>query len=178
MCCFLRPLFRSHTGLSPSLFFLICRAATPSIDSGNPSECSPLNNPCREIQEPDDAIVAIEHADNFETDLSKITQKITSLRVTTPVSLKGGNNTSSSSNCQSPTSSEGGTFPQELIDNFALNLHRIGKLKDWISRVVTRLFKSILQTKTYKDVTETTLILHFLTWRNWEISLLHMFGIT
>ena len=49
--------------------------------------------------------------------------------VATPVSLKGfgGGNTSSSSNCQSPTSSEGGSFPQELIDNFALNMHRIDK---------------------------------------------------
>ena len=45
----------------------------------------------------------------------------------TPVSLKGYT-TGSGSTSQSPTSSEGGgSFPQELIDNFALNLHRIDK---------------------------------------------------
>ena len=49
--------------------------------------------------------------------------------VATPVSLKGACNTASSgSACPSPVSSDGGgTFPQELIDNFALNLHRIDK---------------------------------------------------
>ena len=51
------------------------RVTTPSVDSGNPSECSPMKTepPC---QEPD---LEIEHVDNFETDLSTITQKITSL---------------------------------------------------------------------------------------------------
>ena len=34
---------------------------------------------------------------------------------------------SSGSPSHSPISSEGGSFPQELIDNFALNLHRIDK---------------------------------------------------
>ena len=49
--------------------------------------------------------------------------------VATPVSLKGACNTASSgSACPSQVSSDGGgTFPQELIDNFALNLHRIDK---------------------------------------------------
>ena len=50
--------------------------------------------------------------------------------VATPVSLKGACNTASSgSACPSPVSSDsGGTFPQELIDNFALNLYIKNKL--------------------------------------------------
>ena len=43
--------------------------------------------------------------------------------VETPVSsIK--DTTSSSSRIHSPLSSDGGSYPQELIDNFALNVHR------------------------------------------------------
>ena len=47
--------------------------------------------------------------------------------VATPVSLKRACNTASSGSAfPSPVSSDGGgTFPQELIDNFALNLNRV-----------------------------------------------------
>ena len=34
---------------------------------------------------------------------------------------------SASTTCHSPVSSEGGVYPQELVENFALNLHRIDK---------------------------------------------------
>ena len=45
------------------------------------------------------------------------------LAVGTPVSsIK--DTTSSSSRTHSPISSDGGSYPQELIDNFALNVHR------------------------------------------------------
>lgn len=41
--------------------------------------------------------------------------------------LNADDTLSSASTNHSPVSSEGGIFPQELIDNFALNMHRIDK---------------------------------------------------
>ena len=72
---FLRLISYSDTPILKEPILINFRVTTPSVDSGNPSECSPMKTepPC---QEPD---LEIEHVDNFETDLSTITQKITSL---------------------------------------------------------------------------------------------------
>ena len=92
---------------------------TPSIDSGNPSASN--NSPTRlDHQENGNGIEVIEHSENFQADMALITQKIDTLSV-------ANDEVGAGSNCASPASSEGGTFPQELIDNFALNLHRIDK---------------------------------------------------
>ena len=90
---------------------------TPSIDSGNPSASN--NSPTRLDHHPENGI-DIEHTENFQADMALITQKIDTLSV-------ANDEVGAGSNCVSPASSEGGTFPQELIDNFALNLHRIDK---------------------------------------------------
>ena len=49
---------------------------TPSVDSGNPSECSPLK---AEPEDSEDLMIDVEHTENFENDLSIITQKINTL---------------------------------------------------------------------------------------------------
>ena len=64
---------------------------------------------------------------NYEGEIKKISHKIYTLTVNSD--LKGNNldadtHSSSSTGCISPMSSEGGIYPQELMDNFALNLHR------------------------------------------------------
>jgi hypothetical protein len=51
------------------------------VDSGNLSECSPL----RAEQENDLMADAEEHLDNFEHDLSQITQKINTLSKHSPI---------------------------------------------------------------------------------------------
>lgn len=101
------------------------RITTPSVDSGNPSECSPLKV---EMEGDDDVLGTDDHLENYERDLSQITQKIATLahpNLTPPVTRD--DTISSASSCHSPASSEGGIYAQELIDNFALNLHRIDK---------------------------------------------------
>ena len=54
---------------------LLCRITTPSIDSGNPSECSPL----RTDGDEHDSLGPLGSNSNFEHDLKQITQKIYSL---------------------------------------------------------------------------------------------------
>ena len=67
---------------------------------------------------------------NYESDIKKITQKIYTLAVSSEMKgnilggVDGDTLSSSSTGCLSPMSSEGGVYPQELMDNFALNLHR------------------------------------------------------
>ena len=61
------------------MHFFIFRVTTPSADSGNPSESSPMKPEPEVGQEPE---IEIEHVDNFETDLSTITQKIAALSKT------------------------------------------------------------------------------------------------
>ena len=67
---------------------------------------------------------------NYEGELKKITQKIHTLTVNSDMKgnavggIEGDTHSSSSTGCLSPMSSEGGVYPQELMDNFALNLHR------------------------------------------------------
>ena len=67
---------------------------------------------------------------NYEGELRKITQKIHTLTVNSDMKsngiggVDGDTHSSSSTGCLSPMSSEGGVYPQELMDNFALNLHR------------------------------------------------------
>ena len=64
-------------------FFLFHRATSPSVDSGNPSECSPLKAE-PEIED-EELIDEVEHTENFENDIYNITQKINIL------SSKGNN---------------------------------------------------------------------------------------
>ena len=54
--------------------FLFYRATSPSVDSGNPSECSPLKAE-PEIED-EELIDEVEHTENFENDIYNITQKI------------------------------------------------------------------------------------------------------
>ena len=54
--------------------FLFYRATSPSVDSGNPSECSPLKAEA-EIEDAE-LIDEVEHTENFENDICNITQKI------------------------------------------------------------------------------------------------------
>ena len=67
---------------------------------------------------------------NYEGELKKLTQKIHTLTVNSDLKGNGlggldpDTHSSSSTGCISPMSSEGGVYPQELMDNFALNLHR------------------------------------------------------
>lgn len=67
---------------------------------------------------------------NYEGELKKLTQKIHTLTVNSDLKgngiggLDADTHSSSSTGCISPMSSEGGVYPQELMDNFALNLHR------------------------------------------------------
>ena len=63
--------------------FLFYRATSPSVDSGNPSECSPLKAE-PEIED-EELIDEVEHTENFENDIYNITQKINIL------SSKGNN---------------------------------------------------------------------------------------
>ena len=49
---------------------------TPSVDSGNPSECSPLKADT-EVEDIDED--TLEHSENFQIDLSMITNKINNL---------------------------------------------------------------------------------------------------
>ena len=63
--------------------FLFYRATSPSVDSGNPSECSPLKAEA-EIEDAE-LIDEVEHTENFENDIYNITQKINIL------SSKGNN---------------------------------------------------------------------------------------
>ena len=67
---------------------------------------------------------------HYEGELKKLTQKIHTLTVNSDLKGNGiggldpDTHSSSSTGCISPMSSEGGVYPQELMDNFALNLHR------------------------------------------------------
>eukprot|EP00095_Tigriopus_kingsejongensis_P009030 maker-scaffold458_size165745-snap-gene-0.19 protein:Tk09030 transcript:maker-scaffold458_size165745-snap-gene-0.19-mRNA-1 annotation:"hypothetical protein BRAFLDRAFT_123347" len=90
------------------------KVTTPSVDSGNP-DTSPPNLP-------EDPESLNQHAE----DLKHLTDKIASLGRNLFQELPE-DTLSSASGCQSPVSSEGGMYPPELIDNFALNLHRIDK---------------------------------------------------
>ena len=58
---------------------------------------------------------------NYEGELKKITQKIHTLTVNSDMkgnAVDGDTHSSSSTGCLSPMSSEGGVYPQELMDNF------------------------------------------------------------
>ncbi len=189
------------------------RITTPSIDSGNPSECSPLKT---EIDDAD-LIDGVEHSEKFEQDLCQITQKITTLSklkdtamlicnvqlkaqnhilidalliianvagVATPVSTKEGT-TSSGSTCHSPASSEGGSFPQELIDNFALNMHRyyvdnaLIAISNFLRLNDSTTHDCVLElTKMCRGVTEITPTSRCPIWTNCAISSPRMFGRT
>ena len=68
---------------------------------------------------------------SHDQDLKKMTQKLHTLTVTSEMlksnalgGVDGDTLSSSSTGCISPLSSEGGVYPQELMENFALNLHR------------------------------------------------------
>ena len=63
---------KSHYFILP--IFLFYRATSPSVDSGNPSECSPLKAE-PEIED-EELIDEVEHTENFENDIYNITQKI------------------------------------------------------------------------------------------------------
>lgn len=67
-------------------------------------------------------------------ELQKLAQKISTLGVD---ALRDETMSSASTNCLSPISSEGGMYAQELMDNFALNLHR------WEGHFVIGLFELI-----------------------------------
>ena len=56
--------------------FTHIRVTTPSVDSGNPSECSPLKADT-EVEDIDED--TLEHSENFQIDLSMITNKINNL---------------------------------------------------------------------------------------------------
>ena len=90
-------------------------------------------------------------------------------------------NASSGSRSHSPLSSEGGSYPQELIDNFALTLHR------YLFQTYLCLFMINVQkvrnihhllgsTKMCNDVIVTILTSTWLIWTSWETSSLLMFG--
>ena len=72
---------------------------------------------------------------SHDQDLKKMTQKLHTLTVTSEMlksnalgGVDGDTLSSSSTGCISPLSSEGGVYPQELMENFALNLHRYALL--------------------------------------------------
>ena len=134
------------------------RITTPSVDSGHPSELSPVRQessdqlgingtiPTHEkirqaFSNGNDCEVNVsdklssEEKDQFDSmnlpnydgEIKKITQKIYTLTVNSDMKSNGvdlDTHSSSSTGCLSPMSSEGGIYPQELMDNFALNLHR------------------------------------------------------
>ena len=54
-------------------------------------------------------------------------------------------NASSGSRSHSPISSEGGSYPQELIDNFALNLHR------YFSNIFVSFYDKCTKSKKYSS---------------------------
>ena len=142
------------------MLMFCCRITTPSVDSGNQSEFSPVrqedgdtiniittnsthddmtktmsNGDNGEEHNNSETLESEEHdqfdsnnLSNYEGELKKLTQKIHTLTVNSDLKVNGGldadTHSSSSTACISPMSSEGGVYPQELMDNFALNLHR------------------------------------------------------
>ena len=85
------------------------KITTPSVDSGHPETSMSFLD--------DDDIVDTR---------KRVPQKIQSLSINTDT-RPSDDTLSSASTSHSPVSSEGGVFPQELVDNFALNMHRIDK---------------------------------------------------
>ncbi|TRY80317.1 hypothetical protein TCAL_11740 [Tigriopus californicus] len=91
------------------------KITTPSVDSGNPE---PSPTALVEDQESSPDFQTIEELKNLNEEIALLGSHLHELPDDT---------LSSASGCQSPISSEGGMYPQELVDNFALNLHRIDK---------------------------------------------------
>ncbi len=97
--------------------YYIFRVTTPSVDSGHP-EATPS------LADADDDLDAGDPACRDE--IKQLTTKIATLGSHLHEGLKYQDTLSSdSSPCRSPVSSDGGgSYPQELMDNFALNMHR------------------------------------------------------